>query len=131
MKKTVYLIEFNNGDVSIQRSITTLKNAIYKWCIYNDEYYLTDHQLNSIIHNRLHKKPLYIKYLGRCELDNLFEVNREQIKYTKKNNQPLCEEYVRQQINKQLNDKFKNELSEVNLINYKPKFTDIINLSNL
>ena len=49
MKKTVYLIEFNNGDVSIQRSITTLKNAIYKWCIYNDEYYLTDHQLNSII----------------------------------------------------------------------------------
>ena len=58
-------------------------------------------------------------------------MNREQIKYTKKNNQPLCEEYVRQQINKQLNDKFKNELNEVNLINYKPKFTDIINLSNL
>ena len=63
MKKTVYFIEFNNGDVSIQRSITTLKNAIYKWCIYNDEYYLTDHQLNSIIHNRYIKNHYILNIL--------------------------------------------------------------------
>ena len=118
MKKTIYYCELIDGTKFICKTRNELSEKLKKWVDGKEgHYYLTIHQIDNILYKRIDKNnQKYIKKMGTCFLEDLFNFDNVELPRTMKNGKPLSNDYIRQLINKKRNQELKKCCENPNLL---------------